>query len=346
MNHTIFIIGTRPEITKIAPIANNLNSKILFTGQHFSKNMSNGFFDLIKNREIINLNLKRFKNFDNNIRFIANQLEIKLKKLNANKIIVQGDTNTTLVGAIATKTLNKKLYFIESGMRSFDISQIEEYNRLITSHLADINFCNYIKNKENLLNEGVSKSKILVTGSTVYSAVNLVDSSIESIGEKKYILLTLHRPENVDKKEKLLNLLKTINKLNYRVIFPVHPRTKANLDKYDIQKLENIKFLKPKNYKDFIELIKYSKFIISDSGGVQEEAAIYRKPLLIPRQYTERPEMLNKFNILVKNNKELLMQSKNILNGNSSLEKPLLVTPLLYGKMKPIENIINGINSK
>ncbi len=346
MNHTIFIIGTRPEITKIAPIANNLNSKILFTGQHFSKNMSNGFFDLIKNREIINLNLKRFKNFDNNIRFIANQLEIKLKKLNANKIIVQGDTNTTLVGAIATKTLNKKLYFIESGMRSFDISQIEEYNRLITSHLADINFCNHITNKENLLNEGVSKSKILVTGSTVYSAVNLVDSSIESIGEKNYILLTLHRPENVDKKEKLLNLLKTINKLNYRVIFPVHPRTKANLDKYDIQKLENIKFLKPKNYKDFIELIKYSKFIISDSGGVQEEAAIYRKPLLIPRQYTERPEMLNKFNILVKNNKELLMQSKNILNGNSSLEKPLLVTPLLYGKMKPIENIINGINNK
>ena len=127
-------------------------------------------------------------------------------------------------------------------------------------------------------------------------------------------------------------MLKTINKLNYRVIFPVHPRTKANLDKYDIQKLENIKFLKPKNYKDFIELIKYSKFIISDSGGVQEEAAIYRKPLLIPRQYTERPEMLNKFNILVKNNKELLMQSKNILNGNSSLEKPLLVTPLLYEK--------------
>ncbi len=346
MNQTIFIIGTRPEITKIAPIANNLNSKILFTGQHFSKNMSNGFFDLIKNREIINLNLKRFKNFDNNIRFIANQLEIKLKKLNANKIIVQGDTNTTLVGAIATKTLNKKLYFIESGMRSFDISQIEEYNRVITSHLADINFCNHNTNKENLLNEGVSKSKILVTGSTVYSAVNLVDSSIESIGEKKYILLTLHRPENVDKKEKLLNLLKTINKLNYRVIFPVHPRTKANLDKYDIQKLDNIKFLKPKNYKDFIELIKYSKFIISDSGGVQEEAAIYRKPLLIPRQYTERPEMLNKFNILVKNNKELLMQSKNILNGNSSLEKSLLSTPLLYGKMKPIENIINGINNK
>ena len=346
MNQTIFIIGTRPEITKIAPIANNLNSKILFTGQHFSKNMSNGFFDLIKNREIINLNLKRFKNFDNNIRFIANQLEIKLKKLNANKIIVQGDTNTTLVGAIATKTLNKKLYFIESGMRSFDISQIEEYNRVITSHLADINFCNHNTNKENLLNEGVSKSKILVTGSTVYSAVNLVDSSIESIGEKKYILLTLHRPENVDKKEKLLNLLKTINKLNYRVIFPVHPRTKANLDKYEIQKLENIKFLKPKNYKDFIELIKYSKFIISDSGGVQEEAAIYRKPLLIPRQYTERPEMLNKFNILVKNNKELLMQSKNILNGNSSLEKSLLSTPLLYGKMKPIENIINGINNK
>ncbi len=346
MNQTIFIIGTRPEITKIAPVANNLNSKILFTGQHFSKYMTEGFFDLIKNREIINLNLKKFNNFDNNIRYLTNKLELKLKKLNTKKIIVQGDTNTTLVGAIAAKTLNKKLYFIESGMRSFDILQVEEYNRVITSHLADINFCNHNLNKKNLLNEGINKNKIFVTGSTVYSAVNLVDKNVDSISEKNYILLTLHRPENVDEKEKLLNLLQTINKLNYKIIFPIHPRTKSNLDNDDIYRLKNIKFIKPKNYKDFIELIKFSKFIISDSGGVQEEAAIYRKPLLIPRKYTERPEMLNKFNILVKNNKELLIESEKILDNTSKLKKSIVSAPLLYGKEESIENIIFGILNK
>jgi len=343
VNQTIFIIGTRPEITKIAPIANNLNCKILFTGQHFSKYMSEGFFDLIKNKEIINLNFTKFKDFDKNIRILTQKLELKLTKLNAKKIIVQGDTNTTLVGALAAKTLNKKLYFIESGMRSFDILQIEEYNRVITSHLADINFCNHSLNKENLLKEGINKNKIFITGSTVYSSVKLVDEDLDVSYDNNYILLTLHRPENVDKKEKLLSLLKTINRLNYKVIFPIHPRTKSNLKNDDMNKLNNINFLKPKNYNDFIKLIKFSKFIISDSGGLQEEAAIFRKPLLIPRMYTERPEMLNKFNLLVKNNKELTNESKKIINNKSKLEKSVNDSKLLYGKEKPVENIINNV---
>ena len=121
MNENIFIIGTRPEITKIAPIANNIRCKILFTGQHFSKNMSEGFFDLIRKKEIINLNLKNFNNFENNERILSNKLADTLKKLNTKKVIVQGDTNSTLVGAIAAKTLDKELYFVESGMRSFNI---------------------------------------------------------------------------------------------------------------------------------------------------------------------------------------------------------------------------------
>ena len=169
MSEYLFIIGTRPEITKIAPIANKIDCKILFTGQHFSKNMLEGFFDLIKKKEIINLNLKNFKDFNQNERYLSDKLSKKIKEINPKKVIVQGDTNSTLTGAIAAKFSNKKLYFIESGMRSFDILQVEEYNRLITSHLADLNFCNHISNQKNLLNEGVNKNKILVTGSTVYS---------------------------------------------------------------------------------------------------------------------------------------------------------------------------------
>ena len=341
MSEYLFIIGTRPEITKIAPIANKINCKILFTGQHFSKTMLDGFFDLIKNKEIINLNLRNFKNFNQNDRLLAFEISKKIQNINPNKVIVQGDTNSTLIGAIAAKASNKKLYFIESGMRSFDILQIEEYNRVITSHLADINFCNHITNKKNLIDEGISKNKIFTTGSTVYSSVKLVDSNLNLSNEKDYILLTLHRPENVDSKENLIKILNTIDKLNYETIFPIHPRTKEILENDNIKNIKNINFVKPKKYKDFLDLIKYSKFIISDSGGVQEEAAIYRKPLLIPRNYTERPEMLEIFNLLVKNNKQLLNESRKLINNSSKLQDAVLDSNLLYGKEDSVEKIID-----
>lgn len=343
MSKVLFIIGTRPEITKIAPVANNIKSKILFTGQHFSKNMSSGFFNLIESSEIINLNLKKFKYFQNNERYLVDEVAKFIKKINIDKIVVQGDTNSTLVGSIAAKILKKKLFFIEAGMRSFDITQPEEYNRVLVSHLADLNFCNHFSNRKNLITEGVDPKKILVTGSTVYSSVKLIDKSIEDTENKEYILCTLHRPENVDEKEKLISLLKTINSLNYQIIFPLHPRTKKTLLKNELIKFSNIKFIPPKKYEEFLNLIKFSNFIISDSGGLQEEAAIYRKPLIIPRKKTERPELLHKFNILTKNNKELYKESKKLLMKNSNLIKSVRKQKYIYGKDEVIKNIVNGI---
>lgn len=336
-NKIIFVVGTRPEIIKIAPIANKLPSIILFTGQHFDANMSDNFFKLLKVSKIINLKTKQ----NYSVQHMANNISSELLKLKTDKVVVQGDTNSTLAGAIATKFVKKKLYFIESGMRSKDLMQVEEYNRILVSHLADINFCNHRNNKENLINENISSKKIKISGSTVYSSLKLIDNQIFKNTEHDYILLTLHRPENVDQDKKLNKLLNTINKLNAKIVFPIHPRTESKIDK---KRYKNIKFIKPQNYLSFVSLMKYSKFIISDSGGVQEEAAILRKPLLIPREHTERPEMLKKFNLLVSNVEELSAESKNLLNNVSKLSKTVNESRLLYGDEKVVSNIIKELN--
>lgn len=335
----IFVVGTRPELIKIAPITNKVPSTVLFTGQHFDVNMSNDFFELLNANELHNLNLNK-KNVIS-VQQMANSIANELAKFSSQKILVMGDTNSTLSGAIAAKLVKKQLFYIESGMRTGDLMQIEEYNRILVSHLADINFCNHINNRNNLILENIQRNKIKITGSTVYSSLKLA-----AIGRpipkryENYILLTLHRPINVDNIKKLKSILRTIDKLNQKVLFPIHPRTKTNLGSVDF---ENIQLLKPQNYFSFIHLMKNSKFIISDSGGVQEEAAILRKPLIIPREYTERPEMLGKFNLLANNTKALYLESEKLLNNSSILCTSVLESDLLYGEEEPINKIIKYI---
>lgn len=338
-NRAIFVVGTRPEIIKIAPIANKISSIILFTGQHFDTNMSNDFFELLDVDELRNLRLTKKNN--KSVQEMAFNISNEIQKIDCQKIIVQGDTNSTLAGAIAAKYLNKKLFFIESGMRSGDLMQIEEYNRILISHLSDINFCNHENNKNNLIKENIQIEKIKITGSTVYSSLKLAAKLNKNLNNyENYILLTLHRPENVDNADKLKQILNSIEKLEFNVIFPIHPRTREKLKSF---KFKNIQLIEPQNYFSFINLMEKSIFIISDSGGVQEEAAILRKPLIIPREYTERPEMLGKFNLLVKNTKELIKESKKVLNNSSLLCSSVKNNQLLYGEDDPVDKIIDYI---
>lgn len=338
----VFIAGTRPELIKIAPVVNAVNASVIFTGQHFDKNMSNDFFNLLKYEEFISLDHNP-KDTTSHLKETAHKIALEIDKLDFNKVIVQGDTNSTLAGSIAAKSRNKKLYFIESGMRSKDLSQIEEYNRVIVSHMSDVNFCNHESNKVHLLNENIAEERIFLTGSTVFASVNGVELGDNPILKTDYILLTLHRPENVDKIDKLLALLEIIDKLNYPVIFPIHPRTKKMLNGKDSE-YDNISLIDPQDYPDFIKLISNSKFLISDSGGVQEEAAILRKPLLIPRNYTERPEMLNIFNILTPTTETLKGEAVKLINGDSPLANTVQNSNLLYGEEEVIEKIVNAID--
>lgn len=338
----LFIIGTRPEIIKVAPLVNALNSKVIFTGQHFDKNMHDDFLSLFKkNVEIINLKTKNLDLDIQKLKVFENLTGI-IKKEDPSNVIVQGDTYSTLLGAISAKKENKKLFYIESGMRSGDLTQIEEYIRVTVAHLANINFCNHKNNELNLLAEGVDKSKTVVTGSTVYAALKITNLLDINVKQKNNILLTLHRPENVDNSKKLFGILDTLNELDLNIKFPVHPRTESKVSEFkNIYK--NIKFIKPLDYQNFIKAMKESKFVISDSGGVQEECAILKIPLIIPRQFTERPEMLNKFNILVKNNTQLRKEVKKIQEGISKITN-LKNANLIYGKDEVINKITKYLN--
>lgn len=342
----LFIAGTRPEIIKISPLVNELNSQVLLTGQHFKKEMIDDFLPLINPSNLINLELEEFKDFHSNRYLISNLIREKILELDVDNVFVLGDTNTTLVGAIAAKSAKKKLFFIESGLRTEDLNQIEEYNRLIVSHLADINFCNHENNVNNLKSEGIADNKIFLTGSTVYSALDRLGLSEPVKHGGNYILLTLHRPENVDNEERLRSLIVGLKQLNYKIIFPIHPRTRDRIERIGNINTQHIEIIDPKNYDDFVKLIKSSKLIISDSGGLQEEAMILRKPLLIPRKYTERPEMLNIFNLLTYEISDILTNASSIIEDNSTLQEKVLNSSYLYGENEVINNFVNFIKSK
>jgi len=341
-DNIIVVAGTRPEITKLSPLINAIDAKVLLTGQHYSKDMRESFLKLLNTKKIEKLDLEGFEDFSKNRYKIIDKLTKNLKKRSEKLVIVLGDTNTTLVGALAAKASNKQLLFLESGMRSFELTQIEEYNRLIVSHIADFNFCNHSSNVENLVKEGISEKKIFLTGSTVYSSLKLIESK-KNIDDEDYVLLTLHRPENVDNDKRLNELVKSLQELNTKIIFPIHPRTKQKLKSFDPENSKNIEFTEPQDYKTFISLISQSKFVISDSGGLQEECMILRKPLLIPREYSERREMLNVFNILTPSVEEVLSESKKLENYSSSLLKSVESRDYLYGKDEVVDNMIQII---
>jgi UDP-N-acetylglucosamine 2-epimerase len=337
----LFIVGTRPEIIKTYPLINALKADVLFTGQHFDKKMSDSFLRYIKKSNIYKIN-KNYTLLSHNE--ITNNINNYIEKLNPSYVVVQGDTNSTLFGAIAAKYSNKKLFYIESGLRSNDLSQVEEYNRFIISKLADINFCNHQSNVDTLINEGIDSKNIYLSGSTVFAALNPIIKNInneKNLNAKDFILLTMHRPSNTDSPENFINLLMSLDSLGEKLIFPIHPRISDKKLLNKIEKLKNIKTVKPLNYEKFIEYCINSKFIISDSGGLQEESAILNKTLIIPRKHTERPELLEVNNFLAKNVNEVIKLSKLALNNQLQVEK----NRLLYGKQEVIRKMKQKIMS-
>lgn len=341
-NKFLFIVGTRPEVIKTYPLINKLGGDVLFTGQHFDKNMSEYFFSLLNNQNISFIN-KNYSSLDNHT--ISQNIYLKIKEINPEIVFVQGDTNSTLYGAIATKYANKKLLYLEAGLRTKNLGQIEEYNRFIVSKLADLNFCNHENNVNNLINEGIRKNKIYLSGSTVYASLFPIVEKLNSYEntnfKSNFILLTLHRPENTDNFKKLFKTLNMLNNLNTSILFVAHPRVLNNINFSSLKKLKNIKIIRPLNYLDFIGYVLKSRFIISDSGGLQEESQILKKVLIIPRQHTERPELLDGYNFLAKNDNELKHLVKQAIENNLLINND----NLLYGNMNVIDKIIKKINS-
>lgn len=341
------VLSTRPEIIKLSPFIKYLkvNKKkfyLINTKQHILKNMSNVFFDFFKIKEkIYNINPSKKSQFI----FLSESIKSISKILITNKpdfLVVQGDTNTCLAGCLSASLINRslnkkdkiKIVHIESGLRSFDDNMPEEINRKIVDKLSDILFVPTKFDLNNLKKENHNKSKIIkVVGNTITDVLkqNLLicnkSNILRSLGLKKdkFFLATLHRPESVDNYKNLLKLSKILRTLsiqfNLPIVFPVHPRTKDKLKKFKIKISNNIKIIEPLRYTDFIKLLKETKIVLTDSGGIQEEAAIMGTPCITLRTTTERQiTIMKKVNFLAEYDIKKVQKAANFFS-NKKIKK-------------------------
>lgn len=300
------ILGTRPEIIKMSPIIRECQKRkikffILHTNQHYSPGMDQLFFDELKlPQPKYNLDVH---NLDHGIMVGKMLLGIEpiLQQENPDWVLVEGDTNTVLAGALAATKLGIRVGHIEAGLRSYDRSMPEELNRIVADHLADALFCPTDTSVKIATGEGIPTDKIFLTGNTIVDAVQqnlmLAKSSpvANNYANQPYLLLTMHRPSNVDSREALTQAIGSleglIDELGTPIIFPVHPRTSVALKNFCITPNPvKIKLIEPVGYLEMLTLLQGAKLIITDSGGIQEEACILRVPCITIRDNTERPE--------------------------------------------------------
>jgi UDP-N-acetylglucosamine 2-epimerase (non-hydrolysing) len=304
---TAIILGTRPEIIKMSPVIREFERRImeyfiLHTGQHYSYNMDRVFFEQLKLPEAkYNLEAGSGPHGEQTGKMLAG-IEKVLMEEKPGVVLVEGDTNTVLAGALAAAKLRIKVAHVEAGLRSLDRSMPEEVNRVLADHCSDYLFAPTERSRAILLGEGISESKIFVTGNTVVDAVfqniklaeeknTLEDLGIES---GKYFLVTSHRQENVDDKVRFEGILKGLEQLGEEfetpVIYPIHPRSKMRLQEFGVKIDGNIRFIDPVDYLDFLNLEKGARLVLTDSGGVQEETCVLGVPCVTLRDNTERPE--------------------------------------------------------
>jgi len=303
------VLGTRPEIIKMSVIITlcekrNLDYFVIHTGQHYSYNMDKVFFENLELPDPkYNLDVGSGKHGQQTGK-ILERVEQVLIKEKPSIILVQGDTNTVLAGALAATKLHIKVGHVEAGLRSYDRTMPEEINRVLTDHISDFLFAPTEQSKQTLLKEGIDENKVFVTGNTIVDAVyqNLEIASkkanvLKQLGlkEKEYFLVTAHRQENVDNKDRFQGILSGLQQLakeyEMPVVYPIHPRSRKKMEEFGLS-ADNINLIDPQDLFGFLQLEQHAKLVLTDSGGVQEETCILGNPCVTLRDNTERPETL------------------------------------------------------
>lgn len=349
----ISVVGARPQFIKYAPLSKELRKYykeiLLHTGQHYDKNMSQLFFDELKIPEPdYNLDIGSGSHGEQTGKMLIN-IEKVLIKENPDLVIVYGDTNSTVAGALSAVKLHIPVAHIEAGLRSFNKNMPEEHNRIITDHLSDLLFVPSKTGMDNLKIEGLSQKSYLV-GDIMYDALlcNIMIAEKKSKILKKldliadnYYLCTVHRPSNTDDKNNLKNILQAISELDLTTILPIHPRTKKCINKYRLNyNKEKIIIIDPVGYLDVLMLTKYAKKILTDSGGLQKEAFYLKKEVIVLREESEWKE-------LVENNTSKLAGANKEKIINYTLEKGKPKWNFFpYGKGNAAQKIINILRKK
>ncbi len=300
------VVGTRPEIIKMSPVlkaceANGITYTLIDTKQHYSDNMSTAFYDDLRLRAPDYTLDTKTGSHGLQLGSMLAQLEHILHADRHTAVLVQGDTNTVLAGALTASRQAVPVGHIEAGLRSRDRTMPEEINRIMVDNIADYLFAPSEETAENLANEGFAESAIWNVGNTIVDATfNALEIAKQRPSDKKlpaeYILLTLHRPANVDDPAVLSNILEGINAVidayTLPVIFPVHPRTRQRIEDFGVPLSNKIQLIEPQGYLDFLNLQAGASLIMTDSGGIQEEACILHVPCVTLRENTERPETI------------------------------------------------------
>ncbi|MEX2322720.1 MAG: UDP-N-acetylglucosamine 2-epimerase (non-hydrolyzing) [Acidimicrobiia bacterium] len=302
------VLGTRPEIIKLGHVIRLLGdaTSIVHTGQHYDASLSSDFFDAFQLPAPDHQLGVGGGSRGAQIGSALQALDELFLKTEPAAVIVQGDTNSAVAGALAANARGIPLVHVEAGLRSFDRRMPEEHNRVIADHLADLLCAPTATSRSNLLAEGISEERIVITGNTVVEAVTslLPDASVRrsllaefNLEPGEFILSTFHRPENVDDLHTLRTILDELARLPKPVVLPLHPRTaaRAGRDLATSKLLGQLRVVEPLPYPAFLGLSAESAMMISDSGGVQEEASVLKRPVLVVRRSTERPEVIGTF---------------------------------------------------
>ena len=340
------ILGTRPEIIKMAPIIAEINKRginqiVLHTGQHYDKEMSDNFFrDLEIPAPDYNIQVGSGTH-GRQTGLMMKGIEEILVEEKPDIVLVQGDTNAVLAGALVCAKLHIAIGHVEAGLRSFDVTMPEEINRRVADVCSLMYFIPTEESAVNLLAEGFSRKNLFITGNTVVDACfrhleiaekrGFEEESLKTLdidSMDNILTLTMHRAENVDVEERVRNIISALKELSdMNIIFPIHPRTKHTLENFglfdELNNLDHVHIVKPIGYLDFLLLTSKSTLILTDSGGLQEEAITLDIPALTLRYNTERPETVTAGgNILVGANKDAILENANrILNDSEFADR-------------------------
>jgi len=330
------VVGTRPEIIKMAPVVRELERTntdffILHTGQHYSYNLDRVFFEQLQLPYAkYNVEVGSGSHAEQTAKILIG-VEKVLQHESPDIVLVEGDTNSVLASALAAVKLRIKVGHIEAGLRSYDRQMPEEINRTLTDHCADYLFAPTEKAKAILVGEGIPVEKIFITGNTIVDAVyqnleiarqrgNTLNSL--QLNPKEYFLVTLHRQENVDNPARLLSILKGLEKVadgfHLPIIYPIHPRSRKRIEEFDL-KPQNLRLIAPIDFLGFLQLESNARLILTDSGGVQEEACILGVPCVTLRDNTERPETLEVgSNILAGTTPQKIVECSKVMLGRGN----------------------------
>lgn len=361
------VLGTRPEIIKMAPIIDEIVNRdidlcLIHTGQHYDKEMSDNFF---KDLEIpypdYNIHVGSGSH-GKQTGLMMKGIEEVLMDEKPDIVLVQGDTNAVLAGALVASKLHIAVGHVEAGLRSFDMTMPEEINRRACDVTSTMYFIPTEESAINLLAEGFSRKNLFITGNTVVDACfrhleiakkrgfeekSLADLDIDNMDN--ILTLTMHRAENVDDKVRVTNIIEALKELNQmNIIFPIHPRTKNTLQNFglfdELNDLDHVHIIKPLGYLDFLQLTAKSSLILTDSGGLQEEAITLDVPALTLRYNTERPETVTAGgNILVGSDKEVILENANKILNDKEFADKMRNAPNPYGQGNSAERTVDAI---